>query len=150
MREVKSETGSIPWKVQSVDKHIKAGGLKYYSVNTMYWKERLYGEINQGDKEDLPKIWHTPDDIDTEFLRQIASEREVKKRNKRGQWERQFVLKKGYAANHYLDCVVYADCVADILGVRYLKEKEKNAGTTSSSTSKGPVVSVARSGWMQR
>lgn len=150
MREVKSETGSIPWKVQSVDKHMKAGALRYFSVNTMYWKELLYAQINQGEKNDLPKTWHTPDDIDPEFLRQIASEREVKKRNKRGQWERHFVLKKGYAANHYLDCVVYADCVADILGVRYLKEHDRNADSETPSTSNGPVVGVARSDWMQR
>ncbi|MBT8490293.1 MAG: hypothetical protein KJN62_04525 [Deltaproteobacteria bacterium] len=82
---MESETRTIPWKVQSFERHIRVGGLKYYSVNTMYWTERLYGQINQGDKEGMPKLWHTSDDIDTEFLRQITSEREVKKRNKRGQ-----------------------------------------------------------------
>ncbi|MBT8490294.1 MAG: hypothetical protein KJN62_04530 [Deltaproteobacteria bacterium] len=59
------------------------------------------------------------------------------------------MLKKGYAAN-YPNCVVYADCAADILGVRYLKKNYKNAHGGSSITYDRLVVGVAHLNWMRR
>lgn len=118
-RQVRGETGSIPWKEIPVDKRI-IGGLKYLLINTAFWKEAIYAGINR--RKDFPRIWHIPEDVDSTYLRHLSSEREVRRRNKRGQWERIWVTKKGHDANHWLDASVYAHCLADVFRVRILPE----------------------------
>ena len=119
-REVKNETGSIPFKKYIINQqNPSARNNFYFMINTQFFKEKIFAEINQA--EGLPRIFHLPKDVDATFLRHIASERQIKKRNASGQWVRYWVTKKGYSANHYLDCVVYAEAMANMFGVNSLK-----------------------------
>ena len=121
-RQVRDQTGSTPWKKYRINSHDTHHGMIYYMINTVYYKEKIFAEINQA--AELPKIWHLPEDVDATFLRHISSEKEVRKKDGKGQWIRQWVTKKGYAANHYLDSTIYCSCLADIHGVGFLREGE--------------------------
>ncbi|RZB36310.1 MAG: hypothetical protein SRB2_02135 [Desulfobacteraceae bacterium Eth-SRB2] len=119
-RQVRNETGSIPWKEYQTNKRDKFFATKYFMINTVFYKEKIFAEINQD--TELPKIWHLPGDVDSTFLRHMSSEKEVRKRDAKGQWIRSWVTKKGCSANHFLDGVVYSSAIADIHGVGFLKE----------------------------
>lgn len=144
MRVVIGEMGPIPWKKKPVDPKV-IGGLQLFLVNTVYWKRYIYFDQINHDKG-LPSAWHLPEDVDPTYLRHISSERETVKINRRGQRVRQWVLKKGYSANHFLDCEVLAAMVADIAGVRFLREKQP---TEKSANSAKRTVTVQSNGaWL--
>lgn len=65
--------------------------------------------------------WHFPEDVGDEYLRQLTAEeclRVIEKHRVRYSWR----LREGRRDNHYFDCAVYAECLADALGVRSLQD----------------------------
>jgi phage terminase large subunit GpA-like protein len=56
---------------------------------------------------------------DLEYAEQITAEQKITERNA-GRERQMWKLKNSHAANHYLDCEVYAAAAADVLGVRSL------------------------------
>ena len=100
----------LPWKATALDRDNKGkalvGSMTGYRINTLYWKEFIYGRLNH--KDDQPCLLHLPKDRDEELERHLQSEHEVVKR-KKGSSEvvRKWEPRPGFKANHYLDCLVY-------------------------------------------
>ena len=63
--------------------------------------------------------WMVHKDCDLEYAQQVTAEHKVTERANGRQVER-WVPKSTHAANHYLDCEVYAACAADLKEVRML------------------------------
>ena len=57
---------------------------------------------------------------DDEYAKQVTSEHKVYVKGAKGARKLRWVPKHSHAANHYLDCEVYALAAAEILGVRRL------------------------------
>ena len=91
-------------------------GLTGYRINTMYWKQWIYGRINclYGQKP----TFFFPSERDAVIERHLRSEEEILVRVKgKAEMKRQWVLKKGYSANHYLDAVLYGCAVANVFNL---------------------------------
>ena len=58
-------------------------------------------------------------DCDLEYAEQVTAEHKITERSK-GKVVQRWELKTSHAANHYLDCEVYAAAAADVLEVRSL------------------------------
>ena len=88
------------------------GSVALYSPSTSYFKRWMFGRINAD-----PPCWFVPDDLrDSEdgkvYLRHMESERETTERSKKtGIYSTFWIVRRGYDANHLLDCEVLA-CVA--------------------------------------
>ena len=63
--------------------------------------------------------WMVYKGCDLDYAQQVTSEHKVTERSGGRQVER-WVPKSTHAANHYLDCEVYAACAADLNNVRSL------------------------------
>jgi len=82
------------------------GGLRLTLVDTSWFKDSLTDAQSAG-------TWHLPDDIDPEYLEQLASESKVVDDDGRERWE----PRAQGAANHFLDAEVYARAAAYLLGL---------------------------------
>ena len=87
-----------------------------YRINTVYWKQWLYGQINCLYKQ--KQTFFFPIDRDEVLERHLRSEHEVLS-TKRGSAEviRSWQTRPGYEANHYLDAVIYGIAIADVFGL---------------------------------
>ena len=67
-------------------------------------------------------------DCDLEYAEQVTAEHKITERSK-GKVVQRWELKASHAANHYLDCEVYAAAAADVLEVRslFLQNQEGTA-----------------------
>ena len=81
------------------------GGVLHYSPSTSYWKKFFFSRM----KSDPPAFFF-PDDLDKTYRRHIESEKLVSRKNKAGVVENYYVVRRGYAANHILDCEII-NCV---------------------------------------
>lgn len=110
--------GQLPYITTDLDRDAAGkpliGSLKGYRINTMYWKEWLYGRINP--RKDQAKLFHLPVDIDETLDRHLQSETETVKRDRGGKLKRYWVLRKGFEQNHYLDASVYSKAIAHAFG----------------------------------
>jgi len=119
--------GEIPWKPTALDRDSKGkalpGSLYGYRINTLYFKEYIYAQINAAQrKKDEKVIWHMPKDRDETFERHMQSEQEVMRRKRgSGELQRVWIKRKGYEANHYLDCQVYACGMAHVHKLMHMK-----------------------------
>ena len=109
------------WRsVPVAGKRTAPGSLNRYDLNTDALKDRLHRFISS--PEPGPGYMHLPADVDLEVLSQLCSEERIVV-------QRRPVLKYGWQVrrgkkNHYLDAMVYAIAVAEILGVRMLPDPE--------------------------
>jgi phage terminase large subunit GpA-like protein len=116
-----SSTSAMPFTATQIDRDSRGKPLVNsrigYRINTVYWKQWLYQRMNMiGDKI----IHHLPSDDskDTkQLIRHLSSEIEVPEKV-RGSTaiRRVWKVRKGYDANHWLDCVVYGSAIASIKG----------------------------------
>ena len=110
------------YKISTIDKGKNiANGLQRYIVDGAYYKNmiasRLKKPIGLG-------AWLVYDHCDSEYAEQISSEEKVieyKNGNSYEVWRK----KSSHAANHYLDCEVYAALAADLLQIRHLSYLDK-------------------------
>lgn len=92
-------------------KKLRNGPL-LYTPSTSFWKKWFHGRI----KAD-PVAWFWPQGLELSkdgqvYKRHIESERETIKRNtSTGIYEKAWVVRKGYEANHLLDCEIIASVV---------------------------------------
>ena len=93
----------------------KAFGMNLVLVDTGKYKDIIAGRMQ---KPNGVGSWMVYQGCDAEYATQVTSEQKVNVRNGRGQVKQQWRQKTSHAANHYLDCEVYALCAADILEVR--------------------------------
>jgi len=114
------------YKISTIDKvDSKAYGMRLYIVDGQQYKDMIAGRLN---RPNGPGSWMVYKGCDREYAEQICAEEKVIE--KRGGREVEvWKLKSSHAANHYLDCEVYAALAADLLHVRYLQpETVKQAG----------------------
>lgn len=110
----------IPFKLWTPDRNIKGqtpiNALKGLAVNTQFFKQIIYSRMNPAEGQE--RLIHLPTDADEMLTRHLQSEHEVTTRT-RGTAEvhRKWVKRKGFDANHLLDCTVYALSVAFAVNV---------------------------------
>ncbi|VFQ44402.1 terminase gpA endonuclease subunit [Desulfoluna butyratoxydans] len=73
------------------------GGLALYLIDTDAFKRDIFWRLSEGGAEEAPLMFHAS--TDEPYLKEIASEKLVKKKGGKEEWERT-------RANHYLDCLV--------------------------------------------
>lgn len=100
-------------KVNKVDS--KAFGMNLVLVDTGKYKDMIAGRMR---KENGQGSWMVYSGCDMEYAQQVTAEHKVNVKNGKGQIKQEWKPKTSHAANHYLDCEVYAICAADIMGVR--------------------------------
>lgn len=115
----------VPWRTIILDRDARGkpivGGMQGYRVNTMFFKEMLYQRINRTD-EKTPDLWHLPADRDEVYERHLQSEHEIIERERgSGKLRKKWVVRKGFDANHYLDCEVYGMAIAHAYKLFYLQ-----------------------------
>jgi len=115
-----------------------------YRINTVYWKQWLYGRINC--LHNQPQTFFFPRERDETLERHLRSEEEVLKRKKgSAEIQRAWQLKKGYAQNHYLDATVYGIAIADAIGILNHAE-DGDIYTGIRQTQKAPAPSSTSAG----
>lgn len=87
-------------------------------IDVDYYKAKLHRLIRTRDGD--PGAWHLPDDVSEEYYRHLVAEQRVRHTDKKSGRTRFLwkVLSSG-AANHLLDCEVYALAAAELLQVEY-------------------------------
>lgn len=94
----------------------KAYGMELYIVDGGKYKDMISTRMA---KENGIGSWMVYDGVDEDYAQQITSEEKVTER--KGAREVSVWKKKtSHGDNHYLDCEVYAMCMADLLHVRYM------------------------------
>ena len=82
--------------------------------------------------------WMVYKGCDLDYAQQVTSEHKVTERSGGRQVER-WVPKSTHAANHYLDCEVYAAAAADIMEVRSLYLWDDAAAAAQTPPAAAPV-----------
>ncbi|MFA5321988.1 MAG: terminase gpA endonuclease subunit [Smithella sp.] len=118
----------VPYKSAHIDKYpgnnkIIPGGLTLYHLDTNYFKNKIHRWM-QFNSDGITKF-HLPENPDETYLRHLCSEKKVIERDNKGRGHEIWKMKAGYAANHYLDCEVYATAAAEILRVHALTKDDK-------------------------
>jgi len=121
---VKGSSRSIDskYRISNIDRiSSKAHGLSLYLVDGGQYKDLISGRLQRANGKGS---WMVHKNCDKEYAEQITSEEKIK--IKKGS-EDVFVWKQksSTAANHYLDCEVYAAMAADLLHVRYFQAEDE-------------------------
>lgn len=121
---------------------LKRGPL-LYSPSTSYWKRWFFSRVNAN-----PSRWVWPDGLSEskdgkQYLRHLESEKEVEKKNpKSGRVEKKWIVRRGYEANHWLDCEIIA-CVVQEIALTVAKERKLNVGDVAKAVEKMSNLSSA-------
>ena len=116
--------------------------MELYMVDGSKYKDMIATRMG---KENGVGAWMVYDGIDEDYANQVTSEEKVMKRV--GSREISVWKKKiSHADNHYLDCEVYAMCMADLLHVRYMVP-EQNSGAKEESKEENNWLSEKK-GWI--
>lgn len=131
-----ASTTALPFSATRIDRDSRGKPLDNsrigYRINTIFWKQWLYQRINKiGDATEF----HLPSDDNHDsknLVRHLSSEVEVSERV-RGSTaiKRVWKVRKGYEANHWLDCTVYASAVSSIKGIFAMSGKSDLIGVVS-------------------
>lgn len=95
----------------------RAYGMNLVLVDTGKYKDMIAGRMQ---KKNGSGSWMVYLGCDMEYATQVTAEHKVNVRTNNGKVKQEWVQKTSHAANHYLDCEVYALAAADVLGVRTL------------------------------
>ena len=114
---------TAPYRVSKIDKN-GFGGLNLWRIDTHYYKDFIFGRL----KKDLgvPGSFMVFEDCPQEYADQLTSEQKVMVQKKNNTVKEEYQKISSHAANHILDCEVYAACAAEVAGVRYLNRPNKN------------------------
>ena len=102
----------------------KAYGMNLVLIDTGSFKDMIASRML---RENGNGSWMVFQGCDREYAEQVTSEHKVNVRKSGQSTVQQWVPKTTHAANHYLDCEVYAMCAADMLGVRTIHLNEVEA-----------------------
>jgi phage terminase large subunit GpA-like protein len=122
---------TTPYTVSTVEKGRKHGGLKFWLLDTVQYKDWLSQRMGLGtDKPGAAHIWTAGDDTELiELATHLTSEQKVD-RYVRGKLIREW-HQRGRTPNHLWDAYVYNGAAADILGYRRMKKAERPERTTT-------------------
>lgn len=147
------------YKIRSLDDKGKHG-LKLYLVDTYKYKDFIFGRIKM--PVEVIGSWNVCVDIEAEYADQITAEQKVQIINKRtGQHREEWQKITSHAANHYLDCEVYATVAADVYDVRDLytvyqmreelrQNRPPEEEQPKEQPKKEPFIKRRTSNWLQR
>lgn len=133
-----------PYTIASIDKDAHRA-LKLIHIDTSHWKNYIWGRIRKpvGDVGS----WHIYADCPPEYAEQICSEQRVMTQDRRtGKITEEWRPIGAHAMNHLFDCAVLSAVAADIQGVRYLGDGEREQLETETS----PGWIQQPQGWLQR
>lgn len=152
--------GGVPIRSNRIDKNIAGDTLRrsirLWHLDTTHFKDKLARMMQAMDGEH--GAWHLPNKPNPEYLRHIASEHKVFKKNKKtGATTTVWETKPGERDNHWLDCEVYALAAAEMLSVFALDESHLNrakmpAGKIGQEPNKQSEgwLRGGKGGWMSR
>ena len=105
------------YRISTVDKAgSRANGMQLVLVDGGKYKDMIAARMR---KPNGRGAWMVHKDCDLEYAEQVTAEHKITERSK-GKLVQRWSLKASHAANHYLDCEVYAAAAADVLEVRSL------------------------------
>lgn len=122
-----SNTMLSHYKMSRINKtDSRAYGMNLVMVDGGKYKDMISGRMQ---RENGTGSWMVYKDCDLEYAQQVTAEHKVNVRTGNGKKRLAWIPKTSHAANHYLDCEVYAMAAADIMGVRtfHLSEAEAPA-----------------------
>ena len=106
------------YRISKVDKQdSKAYGMQLVLVDGEQFKDSIDTRMK---RENGIGSWMVYKGCDEEYAKQVTAEHKVYVKYKNGNRKLKWVLKHSHAANHYLDCEVYAMAAAEMIGVRSL------------------------------
>lgn len=122
--------------------------LKLLLVNTWQWKHAVLSQLrmpSQRADDDAatlngpsPGVFHLPEDVSDEYLRQITAEQFVTHKTKTGKSVHEWKLRADRTANHYLDCRVYNEAGAHSKGVKLLDAYVNEVGAKPAAKAAPP------------
>lgn len=121
----------------------RANGSRLVLVDGGKYKSLIHSRMNR--PNDKPGSWMVYADCDQDYAEQVTSEHKVFV-EKNGRQVEVWEKKTSHAANHYLDCEVYAACAADLMNVRYLSDEPIPDENSKPDESK--VENKQASNWM--
>ena len=105
------------YRISTVDKAgSRANGMQLVLVDGGKYKDMIAARMRRPNGRGS---WMVHKDCDLEYAEQVTAEHKITERSK-GKVVQRWELKTSHAANHYLDCEVYAAAAADVLEVRSL------------------------------
>lgn len=107
--------------LKRIEKDGIAKGRPFARVDTEYYKDMIYARMKADEEHGG---WFIYDGCDPLYCEMVTSEQKVVERV-RGHLTAHWKPKQAGAANHYLDCEVYAACAADLAGMRTMMERQK-------------------------
>ena len=111
------------YMIHKVDKGQFGFNLDWYEVNTDLAKDFIAGRMRK--QAGSRGAWMVCHDVTQEYADMIVSEQPVSRQNRKtGALERSWEKISSHAANHYLDCEVYALTAARIIGVQTIVPQE--------------------------
>lgn len=117
------------YKMSKINKtDSRAYGMNLVMVDGGKYKDMISGRMQ---RENGIGSWMVYKDCDLEYAEQVTAEHKVNVRTMNGKKKLAWVPKTSHAANHYLDCEVYAMAAADIMGVRTLHLEEIDNSETA-------------------
>lgn len=106
------------YKISKVDKvNSKAYGMQLVLIDGDQYKDSIAARMK---RENGTGSWMVYQGCDKEYAKQVTAEHKVMEKSANGTKRTHWIPKHSHAANHYLDCEVYAMAAAEILGVRSL------------------------------
>lgn len=110
----------IPYKMWTPDKNAKGqtpvNALKGLAINTYFFKQIIYGRMNPAEGQE--RLLYLPTDADEMLTRHLQSEHEITIEDRgSAASKKKWVTRKGFDANHLLDCTVYATAIAHAVKV---------------------------------
>lgn len=103
-----------------IDRDGLSKGMTLLLIDTDYYKDMIFSRIL---RDEEAGGWFLYRDCDPEYAEMITAEQKVISRV-RGHLISHWEQKVTGAANHYLDCEVYAACAADVFGIRTLRANQ--------------------------
>ena len=105
------------YRISTVDKAgSQANGMQLVLVDGGKYKDMIAARMRRPNGRGS---WMVHKDCDLEYAEQVTAEHKITERSK-GKVIQKWDVKTSHAANHYLDCEVYAAAAADMQEVRSL------------------------------
>nr|WP_255700281.1 terminase gpA endonuclease subunit [Dethiosulfovibrio faecalis] len=128
-----------------VDRKGRKDGLTMLEANTSLLKDFIFGRMTK--EPGTRGSWSLFRDCPRGYAEQIASEHKVMVTDARtGSSHHEWKKISGHAANHLLDCEVYATLAARMLNLHYMPTEEEREAMRPSSSS---VDSAEGAGWLK-